>query len=148
MGLTLQPITIQEAKVFVARHHRHHKPPVSALYAVAANDGDRVVGVVMVGRPVARMLQDGWTAEVTRLCVLDGARNACSMLYAAAWRVARAMGYRRLITYVLVSEPGTSLKAAGWRNVGVRGGGSWSREARKRVDTHPLEQKQLWEATA
>ena len=142
----MQPTTMQEAKVFIGRYHRHHKPPVGGLFAIAVNDGTQVVGVVMVGRPVARMLQDGLTAEVTRLCVLDDQPNACSMLYAAAWRACRALGYRRLVTYILQSEPGTSLKAAGWKLLGARGGGSWSRDSRKRVDTHPLEQKQLWEA--
>lgn len=146
VSLAIQPITIGEARIFVGQHHRHHKPPVSALFAIAVNDGEKVVGVVMVGRPVARMLQDGMTAEVTRLCVLDAQPNACSMLYAAAWRAAKALGYRRLITYILQSEPGTTLKAAGWKSLGIRGGGSWSRDSRKRVDTHPLEQKQLWEA--
>jgi hypothetical protein len=146
VSLNLQPITIQEAKVFVGRFHRHHKPPVGGLFAIAVNDGTQVVGVVMVGRPVARMLQDGLTAEVTRLCVTEGHPNGCSMLYAAAWRAARELGYKRLITYILGSEPGTSLKAAGWKLLGARGGGSWSRDSRKRVDTHPLEQKQLWEA--
>lgn len=96
------------------------------------------------GRPVARVLQDGWTAEVTRLCTL-GDKNACSMLYAASWRAARALGYRRLITYTLKSEGGASLRASGWRLVGEAGGGSWSRKNRPRVDMHPLEQKQLWE---
>jgi hypothetical protein len=107
-----------------------------------------VVGCVVVGRPCARGNQDGWTAEVTRLCVLDGQRNACSMLYAAAWRATKAMGYRRLITYILKSEPGVTLRAAGWRLVGERGGGSWDTPSRRRVDTHPLEQKQLWEAVS
>lgn len=146
MGLTVQPVTLREARTFVARHHRHHKPPQGGLFAVAVNDGSAVVGVVIVGCPVARMLADGLTAEVTRLCVLDDQRNACSMLYAAAWRAAKALGYRRLLTYILQSEPGTSLKAAGWKLLGARGGGSWSRDSRKRIDTHPLEQKQLWEA--
>jgi len=90
--LIVQPITFREACAFVGRHHRHHKPPQGWLFGCAANDGDRVVGVVMVGRPVARHLDNGWTAEVTRLCILDGARNVASMLYGAAWRAARALG--------------------------------------------------------
>lgn len=148
LSLTLQPITISEAKVFVGRFHRHHKPPTGALFAIGASQDGEVVACVMVGRPVARMLQDGWTAEVIRLCATEGARNACSMLYSAAWRAAKAMGYRRLITYILASEPGSSLKAAGWKYIGQRGGGSWSVPSRPRVDKHPLEQKQLWEAVA
>jgi hypothetical protein len=104
--------------------------------------------VAIVGRPVSRHLDDGWTVEVTRLCALEDTPNACSMLYAAAWRAARALGYRRCITYTLASEPGTSLTAAGWTLLGERGGGPWSRADRPRVDTHPLEQKQLWERVA
>lgn len=140
----LQPITIGEAQRFVELHHRHHGAPVGGLFAVAVSVDESVRGVAIIGRPVARMLQDGWTAEVTRLCTL-GDKNACSMLYAASWRAARALGYRRLITYTLESEGGTSLRASGWRLVGAAGGGSWSRKNRPRVDTHPLEQKQLWE---
>lgn len=147
MSLTLQPISITEAQVFVGRHHRHHEAPTGGLFAVAVSDGETVRGVAIIGRPVARMLQDGWTAEVTRVCTL-GDKNAPSMLYGAAWRAARALGYRRLITYTLKSEPGTSLIASGWKLVGAAGGGSWSRKNRPRVDTHPTEQKQLWEAVA
>lgn len=144
----IQPITIGEARTFTDRHHRHHSAPVSGLFAVAVNDGTDVVGCAVVGRPVARMLQDGFTCEVTRLCVLPGHPNACSMLYRASWRAAKALGYRRLITYTLSSEPGASLRGAGFTLVGQRGGGSWSREDRPRVDRHPLEQKQLWEVVA
>jgi hypothetical protein len=105
----------------------------------------RVVGVVTVGRPVARMLDNGYTLEVTRCCT-DGTPHACSKLYAAAWRATRALGYRRLITYTLAEEPGTSLTAAGWRVVGQTSGGSWSCPSRPRVDLAPLGQKKLWEA--
>lgn len=145
--LMLQPITLREAKAYVARNHRHHRPPTGALFAVAVGDGQMVRGVAIVGRPVARMLQDGWTAEVVRLCT-DGTRNACSMLYGAAWRAARSMGYRRLITYTLPEEGGASLRGAGWRLVGEAGGGAWSRKSRPRVDTHPLQGKLRWEAVA
>ena len=125
-------------------HHRHHKPSQGYKFAIAVNDGEKIVGVITVGRPVARMLDNGFTAEVTRCCT-DGTRNACSMLYGAAWRTARAMGYKRLITYVLASESGVSLKASGWQEIGSAGGGSWSRENRKRVDTHPTGEKTLWQ---
>lgn len=146
--LELHPLTIGEAQTFVGQHHRHHKAPVGGLFAVGLTDGERVVGCAVVGRPVARMNADGWTAEVTRLCVLDDIPNGCSMLYRAAWRAARALGYRRLLTYTLASETGGSLRGAGFKLIGVRGGGSWSRVDRPRVDSHPLEQKQLWELTA
>lgn len=146
--LSLQPISIGEAQTFVGRHHRHHKAPQGALFAVACSAAEQVVAVATIGRPVARMLQDGWTAEVTRLCALEGHPNACSMLYAAAWRACRALGYRRLITYVLASERGVSVAAAGWREVGKAGGGTWLRPSRPTVDRHPLEQKVLWERLA
>lgn len=144
--LTLCPTTISDALVFVDQHHRTHEPPHTYLFAVAVAENDDIVGVAIVGRPVARMLQDGWTAEVVRLCTL-GARNACSMLYGAAWRACRALGYRRLVTYILQTETGTSLRAAGWRLVGETKGGSWSRSNRPRVDRHPTQGKLRWERT-
>jgi len=143
--LELQPITLREASAFIKRHHRHHRPPQGAKFSIGVSDGERVVGVVVVGRPVSRHLDNGWTAEVTRCCT-DGTKHAASKLYAAAWRAARAMGYKKLITYTLASENGTSVKAAGWRIVGEAGGGSWSRTDRPRIDTHPIGQKMLWEA--
>ena len=146
MTLELQPITYAEACEFVRLHHRHHQPPQGWKFGVAVNDGEKVVGVVMVGRPVSRHLDNGWTLEVIRLCT-DGTSHVASMLYAAAWRAARAMGYRRLITYVLASESGTSIKAAGWRVVGETRGGSWNVPSRPRVDKAPTEMKTLWEIT-
>lgn len=142
--LNLQPITLREAMSFTDRHHRHHKAPQGGLFAVAVNDGADVVGVAVIGRPVARMLDNGYTAEVTRLCTL-GDKNACSILYAAAWRACRALGYRRLVTYTLASEGGVSLRAAGWKVVGQTKGGEWGRTYRPRVTRNP-EQKLLWEA--
>lgn len=145
MALELQPITFAEACEFVRRHHRHHLPPQGHKFSIAVNDGQKVVGVIIVGRPVARHLDDGWTLEVTRCCT-DGTKNAASMLYAAAWRAARAMGYKRMITYTLAEEPGTSLRAAGWRVVYQTQGGTWNRPSRPRIDKHPTGQKTLWEA--
>ncbi|MES1164174.1 MAG: XF1762 family protein [Verrucomicrobiota bacterium] len=145
MTLALCPVTLREARAFVARVHRTHRPPQGGLFAVAASDGDEIKAVAIVGRPVSRELDDGWSAEVVRLAS-DGTRNACSLLYAAAWRAARALGYRRLITYILNTEPGTSLKAAGWRLIGAAGGGTWSCKTRPRVDTHPTQGKLRWEA--
>lgn len=144
--LALQPIEFAEACEFIARHHRHHIPPVGWKFGIAVNDGERVVGVVTVGRPVARRLQDGYTLEVTRCCT-DGTKNAASMLYGAAWRAAKALGYRRLITYTLKDETGVSLCAAGWKVVGSTPGRSWNVPSRPRVDRHPLGQKTLWEAS-
>jgi hypothetical protein len=145
--LFLVPITVSDARAFVEEHHRHHPAPVSGLFAVACSDTTtRINGVAIVGRPVARGLQDGWTAEVTRVAT-DGTKNACSILYGAAWRAARALGYRRLVTYTLETEPGTSLRAAGWRVVGEVTGRSWSCESRPRVDRHPTQGKLRWEPT-
>lgn len=147
MSLLIVPTTLEEANAFVARHHRHHKPVPGCKFAVAVAEGETVRGVALVGRPVARMLDDGWTLEVNR-CATDGARNACSMLYGAAWRAARALGYRRLLTYTLPEEGGASLRAAGWKCLGLRGGGNWNVPSRPRIDTDQLlrGQKLLWEA--
>lgn len=145
MSLELQPISYAEACAFIAHHHSHHLPPQGWKWGIAVNDGTGVVGVVTVGRPVARHLDNGWTLEVTRCCT-DSTPHVASKLYAAAWRAARALGYRRLITFTLVTEAGTSLYAAGWRVVGQTAGGSWSCPSRPRVDKHPLGPKVLWEA--
>lgn len=142
--LEIVPISFAEAKEFIRRHHRHHKPPVGHKFSIGCANGKEVVGVAVIGRPVARMLDDTWTLEVTRLCT-DGTKNACSILYATAWRAARALGYRRLITYILKDEKGTSLIAAGWRCVGKCGGGSWNRKDRLRIDKHPLQMKLRFE---
>lgn len=145
--VTTVPMTLRDAKAFIAANHRHHPALVGGLFAIGAAEGDDVVGCVVVGRPVARMLADGFTCEVTRLAT-DGSRNACSMLYRAAWRAARAMGYRRLVTYTLPEEGGSSLRAAGFALIGEAGGGSWSRPSRPRVDLHPTQTKLRWELTA
>lgn len=144
--LELQPITISEANEFVCLHHRHHGKVQGAKFAIGLNNGENIVAVAIVGRPVARMLDNGYTAEVTRLCT-NGTLHAASKLYAACWRAARAMGYKRLITYILDSETGTSVKAAGFKLVGECGGGTWNRTDRPRIDKHPIGQKLLWEIT-
>ena len=144
--LQVVPCHLDEAKAFVAQHHRHHQPPVGHKFSLAvADESGTVRGVAIVGRPVARKLQDGWTLEVTRLAT-DGCANACSALYSAAWKAAKALGYRRLLTFILDTEPGTSLKAAGWKCVGSTPGKSWSVPSRPRVDKHPLQGKLRWEA--
>ncbi len=145
--LELQPVTYKEACEFIKLHHRHHLPPQGWKFGIAVNDGEKVVGVITVGRPVARHFDDGWTLEVTRSCT-DGTRNANSMLYGAARRATFALGYKRLITYTLEAEPGTSLRAAGWKEIGRAGGGTWNRKSRPRVDTHPTGQKKLWESVS
>lgn len=146
MKLTAYPVDLAEANAFVETHHRHHNPVVGHKFSIGAALGDLIVGVVIVGRPVARGRDDGLTLEVTRLAT-DGARNACSFLYGAAARAAFALGYRRIGTYILASEPGTTLKAAGWRVIGEVTGRTWDCRSRPRVDKYPLQDKLLWEAT-
>ena len=148
MSLSIIPITLAEANEFVRTHHRHHQPVPGCKFCIACCDAaPRVRGVAIVGRPVARLLDNGWTLEVNRCCT-DGARNACSLLYGAAWRAAKALGYRKLITYTLPEEGGASLRAAGWKLIGERGGGTWNRGSRPRVDIHPLQAKLFWEVSA
>jgi hypothetical protein len=137
-------IGLDEANAFVAQYHRHHKPVIGHLFSIGAVAGEKIVGVAIVGRPVARMRDDGTTAEVTRLCT-DGSRNACSFLYGACARAAFALGFKRIGTYILASEGGASLRASGWRLIGEAGGGSWSRSDRPRVDKHPTQAKMLFE---
>ncbi|GAA5070687.1 XF1762 family protein [Streptomyces similanensis] len=112
--LHLVPVRQKDAKAFVAEWHRHHKPPAGAVFTVgAADQGGVLRAVAIVGRPVARHYDDGQTLEVTRTAT-DGVRNANSLLYGAAWRAAKALGYARLITYTQEGESGVSLRAAGW----------------------------------
>ena len=128
--LRVVPLTLREANAFVGQWHRHHGPVRGSRFQVAAAIGGQIVGVAIVGRPVARMLDDGLTAELTRLCT-DGTPHAGSFLLSAAKRAAHFLGYRKLITYTLVEEGGASLPRAGWRLVDTgAGGGSWSRPAR------------------
>jgi len=135
--IDLRPITQKDAFAFVKEYHRHHGVPVGALWQHGvANDAGELIGVAVVGRPVARRLDDGFTCEVTRLCT-DGTPNACSMLYSAAWRAAQAKGFRRILTYILESEDGGSLRAAGWQLLGTTPGNSWSVPSRPREDKHP-----------
>jgi hypothetical protein len=143
--LVAVPLQLAEANAFVVAHHRHHGPVVGHKFGIGAALGDKIVGVAIVGRPVARYRDDGLTLEVTRLAT-DGTKNACSFLYGACARAAFALGYKRIGTYILKSEPGASLKAAGWKLIGETPGRSWSVPSRPRVDKHPLQQKLLFEA--
>ena len=150
--MIIVPIHFAEANSFVAAIHRHHGRVVGYKFALALQaergkdcpfNGPIIHGVAICGRPVARHSDDGLTLEVVRLAV-DGTKNACSMLYSACARVAKEMGYRRILTFTLDSEPGTSLKASGWKFDGVTPGKSWSVPTRKRQDKHPLVPKKRW----
>lgn len=151
MKLTIVPITLRSACAYVDRVHRHHASPRGHKFSIAvADEAGEIRGVAIVGRPVARHNDDGFTAEVLRVAT-EGAPNACSMLYGAAWRAARAMGYRRLITYTLATEEGTSLRAAGWRVIGQTTGGarSWNCPSRPREERpSTMGQKTIWEAAS
>jgi len=140
------PLPLAEANAFVQQHHRHHGRVVGHRFSLGVADVTREIrGVAIIGRPVARGLDDGLTLEITRVAT-DGSKDACSALYGAARRAAFALGYKRLVTYTLASENGASLRASGYRLVGEVTGRSWSCESRPRVDKHPTQNKLRWEA--
>ena len=122
--VVVRAVELKDANAFVAQHHRHHKPAVGHRFSLGAFVDGAMVGACIVGRPVARNTNQRTCVEVTRL-VTDGTYNACSALYAAAARAAKALGYERIQTFILETEPGTSLKASGWVNEGAAGGGQW-----------------------
>jgi hypothetical protein len=142
--LKVIPISLKQSKEFIVQHHRHHKPQQGHKFSIGVIDEtEKLRGVAIAGRPVSRMLDDGLTLEVTRVCT-DGVKNGCSILYGRMRRIAKEMGFRHIITYILSSEDGTSLKASGWQKERETDGGSWSRELRLRVDGHPLDKKERW----
>lgn len=142
--LTTVAIGLDEANAFIRENHRHHGEVVGHKFSIGAALADKIVGVAIVGRPVSRMRDDGLTLEVTRLCT-DGTKNACSFLYGACARAAFSLGYKRIGTYILASENGASVKAAGWRLISEVRGRSWSCPSRPRVDAHPTQNKLLFE---
>jgi hypothetical protein len=138
MNLTLVPLSHREANAFVEQFHRHHGPTRGMKFCI---------GVAIVGRPVARHFDDGWTLEVNRTCTSEGHKNVNSMLYGAAWRATKALGYRRLITYTQAGESGASLRGAGWRVVAeLEARPGWDAPSRPRVDTSGGVARTLWEA--
>lgn len=143
MALELRPISFRDAQKFVRENHRHNKPPVGHKFSIACYDGDRLCGVAMVGRPVGRYLDDGLTLEVNRHCT-DGTKNACSILYGAAWRAAKALGYKHLVTYTRQSESGASLRAAGWKYDGPAGGTHWTGQRYEQTEMVLDEMKVRW----
>ena len=142
--LTLTPINLKTANAFVQQYNRHHKPTRGHKFSIGVSDNGALVGVAICGRPVARRLDDGYTLEVNRLCT-DGTPNACSILYAAAYRAARAMGYNRVVTYILDTENGVSLRAAGWKCAGLAGGKMWTGKRRPSEPLYPAQMKYRYE---
>lgn len=143
-ALALTPISLREANAFVERNHRHHKGVTGHKFSIGCTQDGELVGVAIMGRPVSRYLDDGLTLEVNRLCT-TGTENACSMLYGAAARAAKAMGYQKIITYTLDTEPGTSLRAAGWQCAGPAGGERWTGKRRPAADLYPPQKKLRYE---
>ena len=122
--MEIRPITFSEACEFIKLYHRHHKPTVGHKFSIGVYQENKLVGVAVCGRPVSRHYDDGLTCEINRLCT-DGTYNACSMLYGACSRIAKEMGYRKIITYILQSENGASLKASNFICEGEAGGTHW-----------------------
>ena len=151
--LTIRPVSLAQANAFVIDKHRHHDKVQGHKFSIGCYEDDVLHGVAIVGRPVARHLDDGQTLEVTRLCT-DGTYNACSILYGRCSKIAKDMGYRKIITYILESESGSSLKASGWKCEGEAGGQSWDTPNRPRELTeitlfgekvkYPTCKKQRW----
>ena len=155
--LEVVPMSLRDANAYVETHHRHSGPVRGMKFAIGVVDSEHptdggdeyaplaLLGVALVGRPVAAAFDDGWTLEVNRLCT-EGARNTGSYLYAAAWRAAKALGYRRLVTYTLGSESGASLRAAGWKIIGERPArAGWKSTARPNAAPYLSTQRVLWE---
>lgn len=137
-------LELNDANEFVEKLHRHHKPAVGHRFSVGLEHEGTLRGCAIVGRPVARMTDQRNTVEVVRLCT-DGTPNACSFLYSAAARAAQALGYKKIQTFILASEPGTSLKATGWTQGHTTDGGSWNRPSRGgRREDQPMDAKVLW----
>lgn len=146
--MKVRPLTLAQANEFIARHHRHHKPVTGHRFSLGVEVAGQIIGVIIVGRPVARTVDQYRVAEVTRCCT-DGTRNACSFLYGAAARVCRAMGFERIQTYTLPEEGGASLRGAGWELDGEAGGGDWNRcgestHKNRRTD-QPMGVKHRWQ---
>lgn len=129
--MKIEPIVLRAANAFVSKYHRHHKEVQGAKFAIALSIGDVVVGVAICGRPISRRLDNGKILEVTRLCVKEGVPNGCSKLYGACARIAKEMGYEKIITYILESEEGNSLVATGWQIEKTEAGGkAWNSSGR------------------
>lgn len=137
------PISFKTAKEFINKYHRHHGAPQGHKFSVAVTDGQNIVGVAIAGRPVSRYLDDHNTLEITRLCVKYGYKNVCSQLYAKVLKIAKEMGYKRVITYILESEHGTTVKASGFVCEGKAGGIHWT-GSRNKGQSIPHEMKTRW----
>ena len=143
MPLKIRPCTLKQANELVASIHRHHKPCVGHRFSLACYDDDKLVGVVICGRPVARMCDAYGTLEILR-CATDGTANVVSKLYGAVCRAADAMGFHTVQTYTLPEEGGASLKASGFQFLGEAGGGQWVHTHGPRRTDQPTGTKWKW----
>ena len=138
------PLELKDANTFVAVHHRHHEPVKRDKWRFGVLDDDgELIGVLHAAKPVARLLDDSRTIEIVRCCS-DGTKNLCSFMLGRARRIASAMGYEKMISYILDSETGASYKAAGWHKEADIRGHSWNTPSRKRATTAPTCDKQRW----
>ena len=144
--LIIKPIHLKAANEYVKLNHRHNIPTVGGKFAISCYKDETMVGVAICGRPVSRKLDDGLTLEIYRNCT-DGTPNACSKLYGACIRIAKAMGYKKIITYTLESEIGSSVKASNFALIGQVGGKEWSGIRKRNYSVAPLEMKNRWEFT-
>lgn len=143
MSLKIRPITFREASEFINKNHRHHAATIGCKFCIQLkNSDDQTRAVAVCGRPVSRRYDDGKTLEINRVCTL-GDRNACSMLYGACCRIAKDMGYEKVITYTLQSEDGASLKASNFQYDGEAGGTHWTGK-RDKGQKIPAEMKKRW----
>ena len=136
--MTVIPITLKSANQFVIKHHRHHKEVRGHKFSIGLQNNGVLIGVAICGRPVSRHLDNGYTIEVSRLCTL-GNMNACSKLYGACAKISKEMGYEKIITYILKSEKGISLKASGWVCEKQSAGGKNWNSSGKNKRTHTIE---------
>ena len=143
MALEIRPISIRDANAFVEVYHRHHGAKTGCRFALAVTEGGVLHGVAICSNPVARNADDGLTLEVSRLCT-DGTYNACSILYAACARTAKAMGFKKIQTYILESEQGTSLKASGWISEGLCGSETWSGKSKRQIERERYVQEEMF----
>ncbi len=141
------PLSIMQANYFIHKHHRHHSPVQGHKFSIGVIDDDGLLlGVAVVGRPVARMVDQYTVAEVTRLCT-DGSKNACSFLYSKCARICKEMGYEKIQTYILIDENGASLRASGWFLEEITDGGEWKHTDGKERLNEQTAAKQRWVKT-
>lgn len=141
--LKIKPIHLKQANEYVKKYHRHNIPTVGGKFAISCYNGLEICGVAICGRPISRKLDDGKTLEIYRCCT-NGQKNACSKLYSAAVKIAKYMGYSNVITYTLESEPGVSLKAAGFICQGKAGGNEWTGNRKRDYYISPKQSKKRW----